>query len=196
MAGRFDREYIEQQMELKETDELLEILERKDTDEWQPEVFPIVEAVLRDRGVDVESELARARTPDERPQSAFVTAAVFPTALAANAYRAALDQAGIASLQLDPEAAAGGGVQLLVHEQQAEQARRLLSQERDEAADAGEQGFEIAEDAVACVRCGAVAISSEGTGDKPEALRALFGEPPPNCTRAQRCRECDYAWVE
>ena len=58
------------QLEQRTTGELVEILQRNDSKEWRPEVFPIVESILRRRGVDVAA--IRARRPDR------VTAAPAP----------------------------------------------------------------------------------------------------------------------
>ena len=48
-----DRDHVRQEMDALVTEALLEILARHDEDEWSPEVFPLVEEVLRDRGVRV-----------------------------------------------------------------------------------------------------------------------------------------------
>src|SRR6266540_2098358 len=37
----------------KTTEELVELLRAYDLTEWRPEVFPIIETILQDRGVDV-----------------------------------------------------------------------------------------------------------------------------------------------
>jgi hypothetical protein len=64
-------------LEQRSTEELVEIALRHDVDEWRPEVFTIVDEVLKSRGVDVSGlgHFARAPEPEE-------TEAEFPGVLA------------------------------------------------------------------------------------------------------------------
>lgn len=38
--------------------ELIELLRKRDTEEWRPEVFALAEHILRRRGIDVKAALA------------------------------------------------------------------------------------------------------------------------------------------
>jgi hypothetical protein len=44
---------LRSRLDEKTTEELIELLTAHDLTEWRPEVFPVVESILRDRGVDV-----------------------------------------------------------------------------------------------------------------------------------------------
>ena len=72
---RGHREIEQMSTELRErlgllpTAELVGILECLDVEQWRPEVFPVVEDILRDRGLDVKGIAGRGRepTPSEPP---------------------------------------------------------------------------------------------------------------------------------
>jgi hypothetical protein len=196
-ASEIDRDHIREQMRLRETDELLEILEHRDTEEWRPEVFPLVEEVLGERGVDVARELGRATTVARaRPTCELVTAALLPGSSDALAFRTALDHAGIASLEIREPSAEAGGWQLLVHAEELEAAREILAELGESVAPAEDAEAESTEVPIACARCGATDVTSAETHSAEAALERLFGRPIAKCASAHRCRECDYGWIE
>lgn len=66
----FNREYCRRQMELKRTDELIEILRRRDTDEWAPEAFEIIEEMLKERNAPLPLKVVdRRRVASAAPAS-------------------------------------------------------------------------------------------------------------------------------
>jgi hypothetical protein len=83
-------------LERKSTEELVEIALRHDVNEWRPEVFAIVDEVLKSRGADVSGLGYFTRTPE--PEE---TEAEFPEVLALSdpgvlaLAESILDEAGI-----------------------------------------------------------------------------------------------------
>jgi hypothetical protein len=195
--SEIDRDHVRGQMRLRETDELLEILKRHDTEEWRPEVFALVEEVLDERGVDIADELGRlAIAARSRPSCELTTAALLTRSSEALAFRTALDHAGIASLEIREETAEAGGWQLLVHAEETGAAREILADLRAAPAPGLDVEAESVEVLIACARCGATDIASTETASATAALEQLFGTPVASCSAAHRCRECDYGWIE
>ena len=126
---------LRQELKAKQTGELVEILRNQDTEEWRPEVFPFVEAILRERGVNVEAVKAAGPLPADSVEfGALEAVASFTTALEANLCRMALVEAGIqAWLSTEhmagviPPLAASVGVDVLVRPDRAAAARELLA---------------------------------------------------------------------
>jgi hypothetical protein len=54
---------LRERLGLLPTAELVGILEGLDAEEWRPEVFPLVEGILRERGLDVAGMAGRRREP-------------------------------------------------------------------------------------------------------------------------------------
>jgi hypothetical protein len=69
------------------TEALLEIVQRRDTDEWREEVFPIVEDLLRARGVDPTVVSAGADTQEAYGPGDLTSVGTYSTALEANLSR-------------------------------------------------------------------------------------------------------------
>jgi hypothetical protein len=59
---------LSERLGLLSTGELVGILEGHDLEEWRPEVFPVIESILRDRGVDATGIAGRRRRPDPEPR--------------------------------------------------------------------------------------------------------------------------------
>lgn len=59
---------LSERLGLLSTEELIGILECFDLEKWRPEVFPVVEGILRDRGLDVTGMAGRRREPDSEPR--------------------------------------------------------------------------------------------------------------------------------
>jgi hypothetical protein len=58
---------LRERLELLSTGELVAILETLDLERWRPEVFPVVEGILRDRGLDVAGISGRRRAAPAPP---------------------------------------------------------------------------------------------------------------------------------
>ena len=52
-------DHIREEMRLKHDEELIDILGRRDEEEWHAEVFQVIEEVLRERGVSISEALAQ-----------------------------------------------------------------------------------------------------------------------------------------
>jgi len=86
------------------TAELLEVLRVHDLKEWRPEVFPLVESILRGRGVDVAGALAQPPgrndllgAADTAPESSpdFVKVADLPNPAALAMAKSLLEESGL-----------------------------------------------------------------------------------------------------
>ena len=83
-------------LEMRPTDELVSILAEHDPEEWRPEVFGIVAAILIGRGMPVDEVAAIGRQPREVVENgALVTIASSMHASEAQVARYALESAGI-----------------------------------------------------------------------------------------------------
>jgi hypothetical protein len=117
------------------TGDLVAILRSPGLDEWRPEVFPLVEAILEERGVDVAAVKAGMATEAAAMEyEPLASVAAFSTALEANLCRMALAEAHIEAW-LSTEYLAGVaphlgltiGVDVLVRREAAESAREVLA---------------------------------------------------------------------
>jgi len=78
------------------TGELLAILRDHDLEEWRPDAFPLVEAILREREVDVPAALESLRAAATYVDfEALVPIATFGTSVDAHLCRMALEEAAI-----------------------------------------------------------------------------------------------------
>ena len=78
------------------TGELLAVLRDRDLDEWRPEAFPLVEAILRERHVDVAAALQSLNAAATYVDfEALTTIATFSTSVDAHLCRMALEEAEI-----------------------------------------------------------------------------------------------------
>jgi hypothetical protein len=190
-------ENLRQRLEKRSDDELLEILWRRDTDQWQPVVFPLAEEILRGRGIDVAQALARlseseSGAPADDP---LVPIAGFATVVESEACRSALVAAGFRVagadqflLQVDPALGpALGGFLLAVPQSEAEEARSFL---------AAAEGGELAAGLGACPTCGAEAVVSDRAVTRSGTLiNTLFlGPRVEDATISFRCSSCGATW--
>jgi hypothetical protein len=187
---------LRERLDERSDEELLEILRRHDTAEWQAGVFPLAEAILRSRGIDVTGELAAA-SKDEVPSSEdpLVTIATFATVVESEACRSALLAAGfqVAAgdqfiLQVDPALGpALGGFRLAVPHSEADEARSFL---------AAAEGGELSADLAACAACGSQDVTAQRTVSRSGTfLNTLFvGPVVPDATIVYKCRSCGAGW--
>jgi hypothetical protein len=175
--------------------ELLEILRRHDTVEWQASVFPLAEQILRSRGINVAEALAAAPEADVGPDERLVPVATFATVVESEACRSALAAAGFRvvagdqfMLQVDPALGpALGGFRLAVPESEAEDARSFLA-----AADGGELSAGLA----VCTTCGSQDIAAVRSVSRSGTFLNTFlvGPVVPDVTITYKCRSCGASW--
>ncbi len=189
-------ESLRQRLERLSDDELLEIFRKHDSGEWQPAVFPLVEDILRSRGVEIgrplESPGYEGVLPEEQR---FVTVARFATVVEAEACRSALLAAGFrvvgqdeCLLRLDPALGpALGGFRLAVPASEADDARSYLA-----AAESGALGAGLLE----CGRCGSGDVASERKASRGGTFLNTFivGPVVQDVTISFRCRTCGATW--
>lgn len=186
---------LRQRLEARSDDELLEILRARDEDEWQPEVFPIVEDILRQRGVGVAEATAPAESVEDEADQPMVLIARFRTSIESDACRSALDAAGFHvlsadeyTLRVDPALSPVlGGLRLMVPGSEAEDARAFLA-----AADDGQLSAGL----IQCASCGSTDIGIERDVSRSGTLvNTLFsGVAVPDVTITYRCRACGTVW--
>jgi hypothetical protein len=187
---------MRQRLEQRSDEELLEIVRRHNTDEWQPSVFPLAEEILRGRGIDVVRALASA--PESDPPSdedPLVPIAGFATVVESEACRSALLAAGFRVagadqflLQVDPALGpALGGFRLAVPASEAEDARAFL---------AAAEGGELSAGLATCSACGSADVTAERSVSRSGTFMNTFlvGPVVPDVTVTFRCRSCDAKW--
>jgi hypothetical protein len=178
------------------TGELLAILHERDLDEWRPEAFPLIEAILTERHVDVAAALeslgAAATYVDFE---ALTEIATFSTAVDAHLCRMALEEAEIPCWVFNDHLAGVHvplamvvGVSARVRPEDEAAAREIL-----EAVRAG--AVAAPEEAVPCPRCGTETVR-KGTVDRVATLAtALTTGPPLAQSKWQyRCAACGHTW--
>jgi hypothetical protein len=192
----FGERDLRQRLEERADDELLEILRRRDSDEWQPSVFAVVEEVLRGRGIDVAQ--AAAPVPDrpaDEGEGSVVTVARFPTVAESEACRTALLAAGFDVvganefvLRVDPALSPVlGGFGLAVPLSQAADAREFL---------AAAEGGELSAGLMECPTCASADVEAERSVSRGGTLfnTLLTGARIEDRTLAYRCRKCGATW--
>ena len=170
-----DLEHAREELRLRETEDLVEILVKRDEDEWRPEVFGLVEQVLRERGVSADQAVeARRRavhvgTPEppghhEAPEQRPVLLAAFDDEVEAKLCLMALGHAGIEGT-LRPGASATAD--LFVDEADIEEAQRVLAE-----AEAGDEDAEGSEG----FRCGSCGFIAEPLSEAGRLVCQVCGE--------------------
>ncbi len=88
---------LRERLDQMATEELVDALRRRDLDEWRPEVFPLVETILHNRGVDVAAVKAESQdagvVESEPPE--FVRALDLPDPAMLLVAKSVLDEAGV-----------------------------------------------------------------------------------------------------
>jgi hypothetical protein len=189
-------EVVRERLALKTNEELVELLRRRDLEEWRPEVFGIAEQILQDRGLE-------ASVVSPGPEALEDTGAVdglvplvsFASVVESEACRSALTAAGFDVealneyvLQVDPAIAPVlGGLVLAVPGSQLEDARALLA-----AAASGQ----LAEGTLECPSCYSAAVRSERRVSRAGTVAnyLIFGMPIADGTVWFKCDGCGNAW--
>ena len=179
------------------TGELLGILRDQDLEEWRPEAFPLAEAILAARHVDVPGALDSLRAAATYVDfEALTNVATFSTAVEAHLCRMALQEASIPSWLFNDNLAGvhvplgmAIGVSGRVRPEDAAAAREIL-----EAVRTGQTA--APEDPIACPRCGGVETIRERSTDRLSTAGAWFvaGTPIAQSDWRYRCSTCGHQW--
>ena len=187
-----DLEAMRRELEERSTEELASILRNRDEDEWRPEAFDIVAAILSARGLSPAAITAEG--PDEvevvegRP---LVTVGRYLSSVHAHAHRMALDAAGLQSWVADD---ATGliygtvvGARLQVRAEDEAAAREALAAA---PVPASEMPAELAEDP--CPNCGSQEVTQ--TAEVVETTTLELDRP----SRVWRyhCGSCGRTWAD
>jgi hypothetical protein len=115
-------------LEQKSSDELTTILRNRDEDEWRPEAFEMVAAILKDRGFSPGEIAAMGPEGYDAVEGAPTTIGTFVNEGEAQALRMALEEAGIAAWVVDEARgqALVAEARLQVRAADAEAARQIL----------------------------------------------------------------------
>jgi hypothetical protein len=188
---------LRERLSTRPTDELVEILREQDTEEWRPEVFPLVEAILQERGVDTEAAKAAGPLPRDVLEFAAVQPVVtLNTSLEANLCRMALVEAGIEAwlstehlAGVAPPLGVAVGVDVLVRSENVEAARELLAE-----LDTGAAALPVEPEP--CPRCSSVETEHHRAPDRVSAVSgwALAGVPLPAGVWRWKCHGCGHEW--
>jgi len=178
------------------TGELLAILHERDLDEWRPEAFPLIEAILTERHVDVAAALeslgAAATYVDFE---ALTEIATFSTAVDAHLCRMALEEAEIPCWVFNDNLAGvhvplgmAIGVSVRVRPEDEAAAREIL-----EAVRAG--AVAAPDETAPCPRCGTETVR-KGTVDRIATLATALTTGPPLAQSKweYRCPACGHTW--
>jgi hypothetical protein len=104
MARALDVKALGRELEQRPTEELISILRNHDLDEWQPEVFPVVAALLEMRGLSpAEVAALGPEGSDVVEGQELATLARYFSPVEAHAHRMALEEAGIKAWVLDED---------------------------------------------------------------------------------------------
>jgi DNA-directed RNA polymerase subunit M/transcription elongation factor TFIIS len=186
---------IRQHMELLTDDELIEILQEHDEDQWRPEVFDIIASILSSRGG------SSARPPEgeeeiitEEPEAEDLSiVAEYLDPVDAKADRKTLEDAGIRTWLIrkhDAGSAREEGIKLEVRDEDMAAAMRTLEREF-EPVPSSDLPPEIAEPP--CPKCGSRKVTEEA--EVVESLSASGGH-----SRSQvwfyHCAACGHKWPE
>jgi hypothetical protein len=179
------------------TGELLAMLRDRDLEEWRPEAFPLVEAVLAERHVDVAAALESLRAAATYVDfEALTEIATFGTSIDAHLCRMALEEADIpcwifndnlAGVHVPLAMVIGVGVR--VRAEDAAAAREILEAVRSGATAAPE-------DPVPCPRCGGGETMRERIIDRLSTIGAwaIAGTPAAQSEWQYRCATCGHTW--
>jgi predicted RNA-binding Zn-ribbon protein involved in translation (DUF1610 family) len=183
-------------LEQMPTGELLAILRDRDLEEWRPEAFPLAEAILAARHVDVPAALESLRAAATYVDFEALTAiATFSTAVDAHLCRMALEEAEIPCWLFNDNLAGvhvplgmAIGVSVRVRPEDEDAAREIL-----EAVRAG--AVAAPEESAPCPRCGTEAVR-EGTVDRVATVATFLTMGPP-ITQSKwqyKCASCGHSW--
>jgi len=173
---------IRRTMADRSTEELVSILRNHDEDEWLPEVFEIVGALLTERGVSPAEVVALGPEGEDVVEAQeFVTLGNFFSPVEAHAHRLALEQAGVAAWVFDEMVGIGLGARLQVRAEDEGAARAVLEAE---PVPASALPIELAEPP--CPKC--------GSGETFQAVAEAESDSPTPRTWQYECESCGHVW--
>ena len=188
-----DIDEIRQQMEFLKDEELISILKDHDTEQWRPEVFDILSAILRQRGVSPDKGSGREEdVPDETAHMDLVTVAEYFNYIDAETDHLALEAKGLQSWicnEANPLAeGVPPGVQLQVRTEDFAAVMAILQSEPVPSTDLPD---EIAEPP--CPKCGSRSVT-EGAEIAEAATDSMSSSPTQ--TWLYHCASCGHKWPE
>ena len=186
-------EEMRQQFELLNDEQLISIVQEHDSEQWRPEVFDVVNAILKTRGVSPDKDLQRRKDmPDENAGLALVTVAEYFNYVDAETDRLALEAKGIKVwICNESNPLAEGippGVQLQVRSDDLAAAMAAFESEPVPSTDLPE---EIAEPP--CPKCGSRKVIEEAEITKAAADASHFS---PKQVWLYNCASCGHKWPE
>ena len=187
---------VRQYMERLNNKELISIILEHDENQWQPEVFDIVEAVLRERGLSAGKDLKYAEGPesvaDETEGLNLMTVAEYVSHLDAEADRLILENEGVKAWIFASDTVPAEGtppsVQLKVC---AEDWRAAMARLASEDMLFPELPDDIAEPP--CPRCGSGKVTEQA--EIVEEF-TLSGRAPQKQEWFYCCASCGHKWSE
>lgn len=131
MATGPDLETVRRTLERRTTEDLVSILRNHDDDEWRPEVFEVVAALLEARGVSAAEVAALGPEGEDVVEyQDLVTVARYFSPIEAHTHRMALEEAGIRAWVLDEDLGTMYGIavgpRLQVRSEDLSEARAVL----------------------------------------------------------------------
>lgn len=188
-----DLETIRRELERRSTAELVSILRNRDDDEWRPEAFDVVTAILEARGISPSDVVALGpEGSDVVEAQRLVTLGRYFGPVEAHTHRMALEEAGIEAWVFDERLGTmfgfGIGSRLQVRAEDETAARAVLDAEPAPASVLPE---ELAEPS--CPRCGSTEVFPVA------AVQEDPSSPPSDSPRHSwryQCARCDHHWPE
>jgi DNA-directed RNA polymerase subunit M/transcription elongation factor TFIIS len=184
---------IRQQMELLKDEELISIFQEHDAEQWRPEVFDIVSAILQQRGVSPHEDSRREEdVSDETARLDLVTVADYFNYIDAETDHLALEAKGLQSWICNESnpltEGVPPGVQLQVRSEDFAAAMAILQSEPVPSTDLPD---EIAEPP--CPKCGSrkVTEGAEITEGSTDSMSLS-----PQQTWLYHCASCGHKWSE
>jgi hypothetical protein len=183
-------------LEAMPTPELIEILEERDVEQWRPEVFPLVEGILAERGVDPKGIVPTATEAAADEDGALESVASLGSNFEASFCKMALQEAGIEAWLstehlggIAPPLGVAVGLNVLVRRREAAVAREVLA-----AVEAG--AAELPEESEVCPKCSSTATERGREVDRGMAITAFLVTRVPLATGhwLWTCSQCGHEW--
>jgi hypothetical protein len=188
MARALDVEAVRGELERRTTEELVSILRNRDEDEWQPEVFAVVAALLEARGLSATEVAAQGpEGSDVVEAQELATVGRYFSPVEAHAHRMALEEAGIKAWVLDEDLGTmyGVGVAPRLQVRSADQA---MAREVLDSAPAPASAFP-ADPAATCPACGSKEVTpGDPVPDSPAP------QAKPRRSGQNNCGSCGHTW--
>jgi hypothetical protein len=188
-----EMETIKERLSLLDNTELVTILRDHDENEWQPEVFDTVRAILNERGISPDTFVGEEDTTTETMENFdLVTMASYTSYLDAETDRLALESKGITVWILDELSPLGEGmnpgIRLQVREEDVIKALQILQSGPIPSSDLPE---EIAEPP--CPKCGSRNVMEQVEVQEPTPA---FLTPTTEQAYFYTCSSCGHKWLE